>query len=320
MQDDFLELSPYPHSAISDVSDCIQPNWAPLEWPANLYTASPISESPRTFSGSPFLCDTGTFFDESFDEPSSCSSLSNENHVEGNPGMNVQHGRFIHTNRAPALPETAGSLAPLNLSTIYDRQLFASDEDNDNSTGNRNSSATKPIRQYRPARTRSTQQTRSHVESRSPRKGSQASEKDKLGLRGVAETEASIRLTQSTGKPPLTKRTSSGSDCDPGQGPKVRHNHNLTEKRYRSRLNDQFETLLSALPASSVAAIEGGSHGGSEPLGRKISKAEVLILAKEHIQALETSREALQEQNRKLTTDMEQLEVVWDHLVGRPVS
>ncbi|KAG4432617.1 hypothetical protein IFR05_011913 [Cadophora sp. M221] len=136
------------------------------------------------------------------------------------------------------------------------------------------------------------------------------SEKEKFGMKRSSEA-ADSRHTQSTGIPPPNKRAL--SDGDP---PKVRHNHNITEKRYRSRLNDQFDTLLSALPASSVAAIEGSS-GGKEQPGRKISKAEVLILAKEHIQALETSREDLEEQNRRLTADMEHLEIAWGRLVGR---
>lgn len=96
----------------------------------------------------------------------------------------------------------------------------------------------------------------------------------------------------------------------------VRSGHNMTEKRYRSRLNDQFETLLSALPATSVAAMEGSSSR-SEPPGRRISKAEVLILAKEHIRDLEDSREALAAQNRKLMIDMEQLVDVWNRLAGQ---
>jgi hypothetical protein len=67
--------------------------------------------------------------------------------------------------------------------------------------------------------------------------------------------------------------------------------HKVTEKRYRSKLNDEFSTLLQALPDKHIAAIFGGE------LGTAVSKVETLHLAKTHIGVLETEQEQLNKEN-----------------------
>lgn len=59
-----------------------------------------------------------------------------------------------------------------------------------------------------------------------------------------------------------------------------RTGHNLAEKQYRTRLNGQFDALLSALPDDVVAAHESNSE-------RKLSKAAVIQIATDHISQLE---------------------------------
>ncbi|KAE9380557.1 hypothetical protein N431DRAFT_498392 [Stipitochalara longipes BDJ] len=73
-------------------------------------------------------------------------------------------------------------------------------------------------------------------------------------------------------------------------------NHNAIEKQYRNRLNDRFEALLSVLPAQ-----EADSRGGSLA---KVSKGDVLILAKDYIESLEKSRDEMQEDRRVLEDDV----------------
>jgi len=54
--------------------------------------------------------------------------------------------------------------------------------------------------------------------------------------------------------------------------------------------------------------------GGTEQAGKKaskISKAEVLILAKEHIQALERKKRILEDQRRGLKDNFRQLKALW---------
>ncbi|ERT01069.1 hypothetical protein HMPREF1624_02306 [Sporothrix schenckii ATCC 58251] len=67
---------------------------------------------------------------------------------------------------------------------------------------------------------------------------------------------------------------------------RARQNHNIVEKQYRNRLNSQFERLLSILPANQM---EGADTGKSVDFDeRRMSKAEVLDLARRRIHALES--------------------------------
>jgi hypothetical protein len=97
----------------------------------------------------------------------------------------------------------------------------------------------------------------------------------------------------------------------------TRTSHNLVEKQYRNRLNGQFSTLLSSLPSDVVGAEVRGvgkrDSGGAE---KKVSKAEVLILAKQHIETLEKSRRKLEEDKRALLVDVQRLKRAWVGMGG----
>ncbi len=117
--------------------------------------------------------------------------------------------------------------------------------------------------------------------------------------------------------------SSSSSYCSPISSPpaqaqrsrKGRINHNLTEKRYRCRLNGQFETLLSVLPSDLVNGAEGVETGDGK--SRNVSKAEVLILAKAHIEALEKRKRGLEKQGRRLRGEAERWRKAWEGIEGR---
>lgn len=125
-----------------------------------------------------------------------------------------------------------------------------------------------------------------------------------------AKTPKRPRKSAKTSKdttPKSSKRSPTTSEPDNGAGSNsaLRANHNLTEKLYRNRLNGQFETLLSALPPAHDA---GDARNGEE---KRVSKAEVLILAKEHIRALEQTRLELEKERTGLVDDVESLKGVW---------
>ena len=106
------------------------------------------------------------------------------------------------------------------------------------------------------------------------------------------------------------RKASSSSKDDPvyNDGSQAsRNNHNLVEKQYRNRLNSQFETLLSTLPPDVVAAEAGGTstYGGE----KRISKGEVLILAKNYIETLEKTRDELENSNSMLRQNVQQLKM-----------
>ncbi|KAL5316886.1 hypothetical protein ACEPPN_015938 [Leptodophora sp. 'Broadleaf-Isolate-01'] len=114
---------------------------------------------------------------------------------------------------------------------------------------------------------------------------------------------SSTSTLQNMNSRPLTTSTPPQGATSPPKH--IRLNHNQVEKQYRNRLNGQFETLLLALPRE---AGDGDGDGGEE---KKVSKAEVLVLAMKHIRDLERDRRRLEEENEKLEHVMEELTERW---------
>jgi hypothetical protein len=112
-------------------------------------------------------------------------------------------------------------------------------------------------------------------------------------------------------------RTSKNSRDKPNDTPedrRTRASHNLVEKQYRNRLNAQFESLLSALP-DQVRHGESSTGNGNEDnesdhandADRRVSKGEVLEMARKHIQALERERNQLELENLELHGSLRRL-------------
>jgi hypothetical protein len=106
----------------------------------------------------------------------------------------------------------------------------------------------------------------------------------------------------------------SDSDSDRNHRSKNRYNHDQTEKRYRKRLNYQFENLLSALPVRLIAESEGSIGGLDDRREKRISKAGVLMLAKGHIEQLERKQSDLEGENRQMSARAEDAEERWRRL------
>ncbi|KAG4440151.1 hypothetical protein IFR05_004360 [Cadophora sp. M221] len=105
---------------------------------------------------------------------------------------------------------------------------------------------------------------------------------------------------------PESKTPANSPDiCSPTRSPPqhIRLNHNQVEKQYRNRLNGQFEKLLLALPRE-----DQNVHGDFGE--KKVSKAEVLLLAMKHIRDLERDKKRLEEDNERLD-DVEDLTERW---------
>jgi hypothetical protein len=72
--------------------------------------------------------------------------------------------------------------------------------------------------------------------------------------------------------------------------------HNIVEKQYRIRLNEHFEKLLESIPADDIRSVSSTRRpDGSE---RKVSKCEVLRLAKRRIGLLEEEIKRLEDMNQ----------------------
>jgi hypothetical protein len=116
--------------------------------------------------------------------------------------------------------------------------------------------------------------------------------------RSKSESIPRLRSTTQSSRPTTSSSSSSSSKSPPvSDDSKGRTNHNQVEKQYRNRLNGQFEMLLSALP----------SEDGSDGARSRVSKAEVLMLAKRHVVELEREKMMLEGQHHALEGDVEDL-------------
>ncbi|KAM5353047.1 hypothetical protein ACJZ2D_017075 [Fusarium nematophilum] len=127
----------------------------------------------------------------------------------------------------------------------------------------------------------------------------------------IASKSTSMASTASTvssrqAKLRSASRTSKNNRSRPNDTPKERRtraSHNLIEKQYRNRLNAQFESLLSALPEQLLSG-NNGSGDTDESEGndadRRVSKGDVLEMARKHIQFLEQERAELERENLEL--------------------
>ncbi|KAK1691180.1 hypothetical protein BDP55DRAFT_690156 [Colletotrichum godetiae] len=118
-----------------------------------------------------------------------------------------------------------------------------------------------------------------------------------------------LRSASRTSKNALQKPTESLEER------RTRASHNLVEKQYRNRLNAQFEGLLNALPEQVRGPAGAGDGDESDPQAaaaaneeRRVSKAEVLDMARRHIQNLERERETLHRERGELLRNLETME------------
>ncbi|EGU84860.1 hypothetical protein FOXB_04641 [Fusarium oxysporum f. sp. conglutinans Fo5176] len=148
---------------------------------------------------------------------------------------------------------------------------------------------------------------------------SSASQNSRASIGSKSVSMASTASTTSSRQSKLrsASRTSKNSRDKPNDTPedrRTRASHNLVEKQYRNRLNAQFESLLSALPDQARHG-ESGSGNGNEDnesdhandADRRVSKGEVLEMARKHIQALERERNQLELENLELQGSLRRL-------------
>ncbi|KAI0114989.1 hypothetical protein F4814DRAFT_459819 [Daldinia grandis] len=97
---------------------------------------------------------------------------------------------------------------------------------------------------------------------------------------------------------------------------KSRDTHNQVEKQYRNRLNAHFESLLDALPETMQAGEGDDEEESLDLTDRRVSKAEVLDMARRHIQALERECAALEGERDELRDNMERLRWLFGRCEG----
>ncbi|KAJ9131072.1 hypothetical protein NKR23_g11899 [Pleurostoma richardsiae] len=85
---------------------------------------------------------------------------------------------------------------------------------------------------------------------------------------------------------------------------RTRSGHNQVEKQYRNRLNQYFERLLAVLPASlNTDGDQQGEDKGLD-LDKRLSKTEVLDIARRHIRTLERETSELEVEKQQLVDEI----------------
>ncbi|KAL1898149.1 hypothetical protein Sste5346_003551 [Sporothrix stenoceras] len=109
---------------------------------------------------------------------------------------------------------------------------------------------------------------------------------------GIPRTESpNSDLSGGPSSPSSPDGASGNAESLTSEERRARQNHNIVEKQYRNRLNSQFERLLSILPANQMEGAEMGRTVEFDE--RRMSKAEVLDLARRRIHALENEIQQL---------------------------
>lgn len=128
----------------------------------------------------------------------------------------------------------------------------------------------------------------------------------KIQLRTASRKANQTRKASLSSTPSSNKSSKEEEDEESLLSPeerKARRSHNIVEKKYRYRLNAQFERLLAALPADDRVGDSGlrkrgpgdcGDDDGGAVDDRRLSKAEVLDLATRRIKMLERETMLLQ--------------------------
>lgn len=129
----------------------------------------------------------------------------------------------------------------------------------------------------------------------------------------VVSASSSSSTSSRLSKLRIASRTSKNSFTKPTDTPeerRIRASHNLVEKRYRNRLNAQFKSLLNALPEQIRTSGDGEDSDGGAPVDwadRRVSKGEVLEMARRHIESLERERDMLEREKNELQGSLHQL-------------
>ncbi|KAF7538757.1 hypothetical protein G7Z17_g12582 [Cylindrodendrum hubeiense] len=188
-------------------------------------------------------------------------------------------------------------------------------QETDRAQGSRPKKAPRSRKQKKDARKSSDAGTGPSPEAGSP---SSASQNSRASVASKATSMASSVVSSSSASSRLSKlrsasRTSKNSYTKPSDTPeerRTRASHNLVEKQYRNRLNSQFESLLNALPEQIRTGGDGEGSDGGGPVDwgdRRVSKGEVLEMARKHIETLERERDMLEREKNELQGSLHQL-------------
>ncbi|KAM0334105.1 hypothetical protein ACHAQA_001125 [Verticillium albo-atrum] len=175
-----------------------------------------------------------------------------------------------------------------------------------------NSPVPAPVAEFPKPTRRSNRPTRAKsVATTASASSSSANAPSETGRQSAAAAAVRLRSASRASKNAARRPSESAEER------RTRASHNLVEKQYRSRLNAQFEGLLSALPelpasqqqvAPASMTASAAAETPEDQGERRISKAEVLERARRHIETLEREREALHREREELLKNLAKME------------
>ncbi|KAK0129056.1 hypothetical protein ONS95_000997 [Cadophora gregata] len=287
----YLDIGPGTYGMSPQLCNSVNINtwpFSPLSSPESPYLSTPLSSTYQDSSWNPFDRNFGSLITPNSTGFNTREELATKayNNVPG----------FQQTEPGPAAPVAPHSSCVSASQTSATLSNVCSPNENSNACSvldvHTGSGGFIPTRKTSACNTKHNKQSRSQHEP-GPTKKSAPQQR----LRSTSTAVASSSR-------PNVSSTSSYSSNSPPKHTRLNHNH--VEKQYRNRLNGQFETLLLALPR------EGGADGN----GRKVSKAEVLVLARKYIRDLERGRKRLEEENERLVGRMGVLKKRWTESGG----
>jgi hypothetical protein len=138
---------------------------------------------------------------------------------------------------------------------------------------------------------------------------------DQEGPEPASPSGPSSPVSLKTGKLRSASRSSKNTHLKPAETPeqhRTRVSHNLVEKQYRSRLNAEFQGLLNALPEQIRNTKDSGEDdsgpGVMDLSEKRVSKAEVLDMACQHIWLLEREHAQLENERQELLGSIDKLQ------------
>ncbi|CAI4211931.1 unnamed protein product [Parascedosporium putredinis] len=123
---------------------------------------------------------------------------------------------------------------------------------------------------------------------------------------GDEKRRSTTQLRTASRAPKRYSQSTARKPAETAEEVKARAAHNQVEQQYRKRLNAQFERLLAG----------GGCRMGME---KRISKAEVLDLARRRIKLLERERASLERQKDELLGSVGRMQEEWTRRLGGPM-
>ncbi|KAH8665069.1 hypothetical protein BGZ60DRAFT_529413 [Tricladium varicosporioides] len=301
------------------------PDWPPGEQQTDQYAITPLSTPISTPYGSSW-----NYFDENFKRAATPNEILSPTSVSFSDDATDYHSSTTRSGWNPLWTMQNDHQPPLDYlpsSVNQDRSPIQHPKVKVYEEGNtpqaytyREASANTTVTVVEPSAKPKWGKSKGPRKKQEPKKSGEGSSRSKSSKKDHRRNSSHSSTTSSHHQLRSTKTAQKISYAEPSNSTaqplmNSRASHNLVEKQYRNRLNDQFNTLLSSIPAD-VVGTEINGYGRGDGPERRVSKAEVLALAKRHIETLEKTKAGLEIEKEQLKVSVRRLKGAWANMGG----